>query len=325
MSAVLDSPARRFSVYGLLAPSGRRGKLLIFIFHRVLARPDPLLPSEPDAARFERIVSFVASNFNVLRLGDAVERLAMGSLPTASACITFDDGYADNFSVAAPILQRHRVPGTFFIATGYIDGGRMWNDEVIEAVRASTGDRIDATDVGLGEYLWHDAESRVAACERLLKDLKYFEPKRRREVARELAHRAGLPAEADTMMTPAQLRALADAGHELGGHTMTHPILATLSDAAAADEIGAGREQLAQWIGRPVESFAYPNGVPGVDYTVRDVGLVAKAGFRSAVSTRRGVATARSIIFELPRFSPWDRSMPKFALRCAQALATFNP
>ena len=291
----------------------------------MLARPDPLLPSEPDAERFERIVSFIAATFNVLRLSEAVERIRTESLPAASACITFDDGYADNFTVAAPILQRHGVPGTFFIATGFIGGGRMWNDEVIEAVRATPGDRLDAGDLGLAEYIWHDPATRVLACERLLKDLKYLEPARRSTVARELAHRAGLPARADTMMTPRQLRELADMGMELGGHTMTHPILATLSDTAASNEIGAGREQLAHWIGRPVESFAYPNGVPGVDYGERDIRLVDKAGFRCAVSTRRGVASGRSRTFELPRFSPWDRSMPKFALRCAQAFATFEP
>ena len=60
---------------------------------------------------------------------------AQARLPSRSVAVTFDDGYADNARIALPILREERVPATFFIATAYLDGGRMWNDTVIEAVR----------------------------------------------------------------------------------------------------------------------------------------------------------------------------------------------
>ena len=71
-----------------------------------LARPDPLFPEIPDAAAFDALMSHVHRRFNVVRLADGVARLADGTLPARALAVTFDDGYADNRSIAAPILRR---------------------------------------------------------------------------------------------------------------------------------------------------------------------------------------------------------------------------
>jgi peptidoglycan/xylan/chitin deacetylase (PgdA/CDA1 family) len=110
-------------LFGRLSPTGRRSRLPILMFHRVRKSVDPLMPDEIDAAQFDRICSWLATWFNVIALDDAVNRLEGGSLPERSLAITFDDGYADNHDVALPILTRHRLPATFFIATGFLDGG----------------------------------------------------------------------------------------------------------------------------------------------------------------------------------------------------------
>jgi peptidoglycan/xylan/chitin deacetylase (PgdA/CDA1 family) len=322
-SRVLDAGAGL--AFRLLSPAGPAARLTIFIFHRVLAQPDPLLPSEPDAARFDRIVGFIARHFRVLRLADAARRLADGTLPAAAACITFDDGYRDNLEVATPVLRRHGVTATFFIAAGYIDGGRMWNDTVIEAVRAAPPGGIDWSDLGLDRHDLGDAASRVAAYESMLRRLKYLEPAERLQTSVEIARRVGLPDRSSLMMTPAQLRALRDAGMDIGGHTLTHPILRRIDEAQARSEIGEGRDRLTQWLGEAPTVFAYPNGVPGRDYGERDVALVRAAGFRAAVSTARGAAGAGSDLFQIPRFTPWDAGMGRFALRCAQTLLQRRP
>ena len=303
-----------------LSPAGPGGRLSIFIFHRVLERADPLLPGEPDAERFDRIVGFIARHFQVLPLADAASRLAAGRLPAAAACITFDDGYADNLTVAAPILRRHGVTATFFIASGFIDGGRMWNDTVIEAVRRAPPGELDARDLGLGVHAIGDDASRVRVYGDMLNKLKYLDLPLRDERTGESARRAGLPRQADLMMTRRQVVELRDGGMEIGAHTMRHPILSKVDAATAAAEIGDGRDQLAGWLGCPPEVFAYPNGAPGTDYTERDVALVRRAGFRCAVSTARGAAGRGADPFQLPRFTPWDRTLPRFALRCADTL-----
>lgn len=309
-------------MYRLVSPAGKRSRLSIFIFHRVVPQADPLLPDEPDAGQFETIVQFIKKNFHVLSLAAAVQRLATGNLPAAAACITFDDGYADNFSVAAPILMKHGLDATFFIASGFINGGRMWNDTVIEAVRKADAGELDWRDIGLGLHAVGDAQSRVTAYQQILGHLKYFDIEQRRELTEEIACRAKLPAHSRLMMTSEQVSGLHAMGMTIGGHTVTHPILAKLDESKARQEIQSGRAMLAEWTGVEPSLFAYPNGVPGRDYSSRDVELVRKSGFNAAVSTAWGVATGATNIFELPRFTPWDRSNWRFGLRCMANLLT---
>jgi len=151
-------------VLNRISPAGRRGRLSILIFHRVLSRPDSLLPDVPDAVAFDRIMTWLKSWFNVIPLNRAVALLAAGAVPERAAAITFDDGYADNHDVALPVLRRHGVCATFFIATAYLDGGRMWNDTVIETVRSCKRPMLDLREVGLGVHAAATmVERRVAA------------------------------------------------------------------------------------------------------------------------------------------------------------------
>ena len=123
----------------LASVSGRNRSLTTFIFHRVHANIDPMSPGEPDAKTFDSILGWIGEQFRVLAPLEACERLAAGDLPRRSAVITFDDGYLDNHDVALPILERHGVKAAFFVATGYLEGGLMFNDRVVEAVRGYSG------------------------------------------------------------------------------------------------------------------------------------------------------------------------------------------
>lgn len=304
------------SPYRWLSPPGIRARLTIFIFHRVLSQPDSLLPDEPDAQRFERIVQFIARWFNVMSVGEAARRLKNGTLPAASAAISFDDGYADNLRVAAPILKRHGLTATFFIATGYTGGGRMWNDTLMESVRVASPGELDCRDLGLGIHVFNENDSRLDIFHHMRDEIKYFPLEQRIMVTEEIAARAGLGRECKLMMTQNELLELRAMGMEIGGHTVRHPILASLDDRRAADEIHKGREQLAQWLGDAPEVFAYPNGIPGKDYTERDVRLVKESGYNAAVAVQHGFSTMKTDIFQLARFTPWDRNMPRFAFRC---------
>src|SRR6185295_12429728 len=96
-----------------------RGRLLILTYHRVRPEPDGLITDNAHAAGFRRQMQVLARAFAVLPLIEAVERMLAGTLPSRAVCITFDDGYADNAEVAAPILADFGLPATFFIATGF--------------------------------------------------------------------------------------------------------------------------------------------------------------------------------------------------------------
>lgn len=310
--------------------AGRRSgaRLSILIFHRVHEEPDPLFPNEMHREAFDALCARLSHWFNVLPLDDALARLRRSSLPPAALSITFDDGYADNYDVALPILKRHGFSATFFIATGFLDGGRMFNDSVIEAIRRTHLVTIDAARIGLpdvGVLALPSLAAKTRAIERLLAIVKYLEPARRLEIVRRLADLAAVELPNDLMMTSVQVRALHDQGMQIGAHTRHHPILALLPRAQARDEIEGGKADLEAIVGVPVRFFAYPNGKPHTDYSGESVVLAKAAGFDAALTTSRGAADNRSDPFQIPRFTPWDRRPAMFAMRMAQTVRVARP
>ena len=294
--------------------------LSILIYHRVLARPDPLFPGEVDARLFELQLRLLRRFHAPLPLAEAVQRLRDGSLPPRAVAITFDDGYADNAQVALPLLQRHALHATFFIATGYLDGGQMWNDSVIEGVRHAPGAQLDLRAHGLGCLPVASLAQRRAAIATLLGQLKYLPFAQRQRLALHIRRLAGPRRHASPMLSSAQLRELQAAGMGLGAHTASHPILSTLSATAARRDIANGKRQLEEALQTPVPLFAYPNGKAGRDYGAAHVDIVRSLGFTAAVATDWGVARPGdgTDLLQLPRFTPWDRGRLAFLWRLRQ-------
>jgi peptidoglycan/xylan/chitin deacetylase (PgdA/CDA1 family) len=305
-------------LFEVLAPHGSRSRLTVLIFHRVRPRIDPLFPTEPDAAAFEAQLRWVKSWFNIIPLTDAVAGLREGTLPARPLCITFDDGYADNATLALPILRKLGLHATFFIATAYLNGGRMWNDTVIEAVRRAPGPSLDLAEAGLGQFAIGSDDERRAAIASLLRQLKYLAKGERLSKAQALADTVGVALPNDLMLTDGQVRELHSAGMTIGAHTVTHPILAALGDAEARSEIAEGKRALERLIGKPVTLFAYPNGKPQRDYTSAHVAIVRELGFRAAVSTAAGTVSAGDDAYQIPRFTPWDNTRWRYGLRLAR-------
>lgn len=295
----------------------RSPRLSVLIYHRVLAERDSLRPTEPTAGEFEARMAWVKAHFDVLPMVEAVERMKSGSLPARALAITFDDGYADNHDLALPILQRLGMPATFFVATGYLDGGRMFNDTVIEAVRQAEGDMLDLGAVGFDALRIRTDDERRKAVETILAAVMHLPPAEREDRVEAVAARIGARLPTHLMMTSAQVAALSRAGMEIGGHTISHPILARVPIEAAAREIGDGRRALEAMTRRPVRVFAYPRGRPNRDYTSAHVALVREQGFDAAFSTAWGACPPGGDAFQIPRFTPWDVPAWKFGLRVA--------
>ncbi|HZM47261.1 MAG TPA: polysaccharide deacetylase family protein [Burkholderiales bacterium] len=299
----------------LLSPPRAHRRLSIVIYHRVLRAPDSILEDETHAAAFEMHVRLLAGEFNVLRLSEACARLKAGDLPTRAVCITFDDGYADNHEVALPILKRHGVVATFFVSPGYSEGGSMFNDIVIEALRAAPAGAHDLADLGLGHLQLGDSASRRAGIDALIRQIKYRAPAERMALAAGIAAAVRSAVPRNLMMTPAQIRRMHDEGMEIGAHTVTHPILASIGEDEARAEIVDSRGRLEEIVGAPVTLFAYPNGTPGRDYRPEHVRLVKEAGYSAAVAAVGGIAHGASDPFQLPRFGLYDRTPFKLGAR----------
>jgi peptidoglycan/xylan/chitin deacetylase (PgdA/CDA1 family) len=314
---VIDAALRLLT--SLISPAGEKSRLSALIFHRVLHSRDELL-DDPTIDEFETLMRWTRSQFNVVPLQDAIAGLRNGRLPARPLVITFDDGYADNADLAAPVLRQLGLPATFFIANGFLNGGRMFNDTVYAAVKSCRSAVLDLTTLGLGRYPLGSASQRRQACATLLPQLKELPIGAREQVTAEICSIARVIPPVNLMMTSSQVADLAAQGFEIGSHTVSHPILARIGEVEARREIQQNRQRLGEIVGKRPRFFAYPNGHPGKDYTLETARIVRELGFEAAFTTERGVARVGTDLFQLPRFTPWDRSRFGFGLRMAHNL-----
>jgi len=307
-------------LFQLRSPSGPKARLSVLIFHRVLPVSDLLFPDEMHAARFDELCGWLSKWFNVLRLDQAVQRMHEGNLPARAACITFDDGYADNHHVAMPILKRHGLPATFFIATGFLNGGRMWNDTIIETIRACQASILDVSALGLGSHARGTVGEQQAAIAALIGYIKYRPVAERIKLTEDIANLANVLLPQNLMMTSDEVKAMRHAGMQIGAHTVSHPILANLTDEQASAEIGDSKRFLENLLDEQITVFAYPNGKPGEDYSPQSVKVVRDLGFDAAVSTQWGASRKGDDLLQIKRFTPWDKTRLRFGLRLLRNL-----
>jgi hypothetical protein len=120
-----------------------RSKLVVVAFHRV----NDWMPEDgitSGSTRFEEFCKFFAEHFRVVSLSEQVSGCREGRGMGGTLSITFDDGYADNFEVAAPILRRLGLPATFFVATGFIGTDYLppWDQQLVRQPGWMTWDQV---------------------------------------------------------------------------------------------------------------------------------------------------------------------------------------
>lgn len=290
-----------------------RNKLTVLLFHKVPQVENLLTPSEISLKQFETTLGFAKEAFRILPLTEAVMALKAGNLPQRAACITFDDGYPDWLAGVVPVLQRENIPATFFITTGQFAGLPMWNERILHAITQvkDCPAGIELKGSGLPHLPLMSCADRVRAVERLDRFLKYAEPSERENYLQQLEGQLGVESSDVPVLTPIQLRDLHARGFEIGGHSVSHPILSSCSTSRALAEIAEAKEELQGIIKGRVESFAYPNGIPGRDFGAEHIDMVKRAGYAYAVTTHHGAATAETSPFQIPRFTPWGPSAAK--------------
>jgi peptidoglycan/xylan/chitin deacetylase (PgdA/CDA1 family) len=295
----------------------------VLAFHRVNDERDPFFPAVPTAA-FDRWMRHLARTYRVLALEELAERARGDGVPRGAIAVTFDDGYRDTLTHAAPVLARYGVPATVFLTTGCIGAADvLWFDRLALAFRTTTRPRYEAP---WGEVLpLGSVGERLRALDQLLAHLKRQPDDVLRETVAAAASALGVTDRRglkDLMLSWDDVHALAGLGFAIGAHTVNHPILSRVSLDRARREIEGSRAMIEAACGRPPRSFAYPNG-GAADYTPEIARLVEQAGFSCAVTTRFGVNSPETSRWELRRGGPWEHHLPTFALKLAwyQAIA----
>lgn len=269
-------------VAALAARSNRWRGIVVLAYHRIgdgaNAAGDPdLWSATPD--QLDRQLAFLNRHFDVIAPSEipAAARARGGRF----AAVTFDDGYRDGYDQALEVLRSHRVRAGFFICTGFLDRtATSWWDEIARLARR--GGPPAPNDEGAARELRSRYHALPGDRARAL-----LESMRRTSSA---ADRAPPP---DEWMSWKMVRELRAVGMEIGGHTVTHPVLARELPRVQGAEITGCAARIEAELGEPMRLFSYPVGLRDTfDATtrarLRDVGVEVAFSCYGGASSRRG-------------------------------------
>lgn len=245
-----------------------------------------------------------AEGYELVSLDTALERFASPKLGTRFACLTFDDGYRDNYELLYPLLRRLSVPATIYVTTGFTDGwapawwhgieAALSQHPTLDVELSRRTHSFAATDPAARDSSFHQASA-------LLRNAKPFTRARAlTQIEREYNIDFSAISQ-EKMLTWEMMREMAASGLvEFGAHTVTHPVLRGLPEADARREMLWSRQRLETMLGRPARHFAYPYGDPAaVDAEV--VALARDCGFASAALAYGGPLRSGASLHALPR------------------------
>jgi peptidoglycan/xylan/chitin deacetylase (PgdA/CDA1 family) len=325
--------------------AGRRGSPgVVLMYHRVasdLVDPWRLCVSPTN---FGAQLEVLVDRYQVVTLRELVA--ARGSTDERpSVAITFDDGYADNLHVAAPLLVRHGLPATFFLTSGTLGSEReFWWDELDQLLlqpgalpaqlTLALGDERRTIKTGPAAAPLADPQRTAAACVpweaaadtrvglfyTVWQSLRALDDVARRTALDELARQVGVTAtRRDSHRTLTRVEACELArlpGIEIGAHSVTHESLPECTPAQQLQQMQQSRSELESMIERPVTGFAYPFG----DISRATLRLAATAGFDYACTTESGCVDRATQPYRVPRIAAEDWSAALFAQRLAEVL-----
>lgn len=282
---------RRCGVFSATrALSAKMGRILTYHDFCAAEGCDPEAAVTATAAR--KHLEHLRRHFRVVTLRQMAEQLASArGLESKLVAVTIDDGRRNFYDHFFPLLQKFEIPATLFVVSSFSSGADwIWTDKVQWLSRQSA----------LSTEL---APANLARCFRMLNQKR---PEERNHWISATAARVGLtiPQHPPAPYEPcswSQLREMSASGLvEIGAHTVTHPILSSITDEESWREINDSRRQIEQALGQTVACFCFPNG-KFEDYRPSQVQQVRDAGYVCSVTTQFGFVDQRADPYQLPR------------------------
>jgi peptidoglycan/xylan/chitin deacetylase (PgdA/CDA1 family) len=313
---------------------------VVMMYHRIVdLEQDPWdLCVSPE--NFNDQLQKLSANFDIIPMYRLAERLQRKDPLKDLLAITFDDGYQDNYEIGKPILEKYKMPATFYLTTKFRTGGKYWWDE-LEQLILNTPVLPDAANINLhgkaitlllgdskilnenvaqqnsawryGKPLSNSRLKLYYECWDIIKRLSIEDQKLALQEIRNWVGTSVVPT--PPLMTEQQIKALASSNlFEIGGHTVNHPALGMLSSHQQNLEIEGCKKELENTVSQTLTGLAYPYG----HYNEQTPVLTKNSGYKYAVTTEEKMVTHKDSIYEIPRFQVKNMSGNSLLLEIKQ-------
>lgn len=312
-------------------------RAVVLMYHRVLTpaeiRSSGSHPSiMVECETFAKQMDLVRRRFKVLTIEEFARRMERKIPFDNSSClITFDDGWKDNYTYALPILKANDIPAVVFLPVNYIGERRhFWHEALVQlfvlAVRTVRKDPARAkrlcavvAQTGCQEIFdVQDEDPRPHIIAVLSNNRKGLLPSvidaALSDLSRELGVDDGDVDGVDRFMDWDEVRAMAQAGIEFGGHGAEHRLLSHLPVEEAREDIQRSKDVIDRQVKMGIPTFSYPRGY----WTPQVAELVKASGFRLAFLAKGGSVGCQDNPYTLRRINigqAGTESMPMFLAR----------
>ena len=235
---------------------------VILMYHRVLQDEfiNGLAPQE-----FEKQIAYINKHFNVVSIEDLFRDVTSNTVKPYSLVLTFDDGHYDFYANAWPILKKYNLPASLYITTGFVDGATWLWPDLLKYILLNSNTAILNVE-NLGNISAHRTDHH-ASWHKLGDHCLTLSVKARNNLLNKLANDAKIPI-SNTPQSPfhsvtwSQLQEMHKEGLVIGSHTVTHPILSSLSIENLHYELAASASAIQQHLGAVPAGICYPTGRP---------------------------------------------------------------
>lgn len=288
-------------------------QFVVFLLHGVVQKSGYRIRNynrkHIEESYFEEVIDDLVSNGTAVSLDDYIESLSgVVSLPRKPFSITFDDGFENNFSIAAPILRNYRVPTTFYLTSDFIDFNTMsWIDKIELCLENFRPKEINLPWTQKTSLLSNFSSEKnfLNMIRKKVKGDFRFVPNDLVESIYEQCKKP-IPTSSkdplDLKMNWNQVEELSkDSLFTIGGHTKTHSILSYLDSRRMKDEIDSSINTIINKTNiDKVSHFSYPEGFAG-SFNDETISLLKSRGIICSPSAIEGTNSLNDDPFRLKR------------------------
>ena len=247
-----------------------------------------------DKEWMESVLLFLINIYNIVSLQD-IESYYYHKKPLHNCChITFDDGDRSFYTIVYPLIKKFQLPVSIYVSPKIVKTGenfwfqeiRNYNKEVLRTVINNKCPYLKSI----------NPKIPISAIFKSLQLTQIW------EIIDEYRSIMKIDAEKRMNMSESELKEVYNSGLvAIGAHTQNHPILANETETTAQYEIQSSILELSEILADPVKYFAYPNGIPQIDFGEREMNFLKAMNIKLALSTENKSFSIKDNPLNIPR------------------------